>query len=324
MLGLLALCGCNQAFDLKSTKLADPHPDAAVPAACPAIGNVPRFSDDMKQIPPRSCDGYTVSEHDTAMAMCRDPQGVTWLLGGAADAELSNVITMDMPYQYDLPRLAPDGDRLFISHAETGATPATSTDQIIEFAWSGTTVSKMASYTAPHDYQYGAEYFEISTPSRGPDHHIVYSDYNYTSAITELVEIADGSGAFKEVARYPITELGDTMTAISRPSLSPDGLRLVFLMYDYLASGGGATGGGATTSGGGTDLPPGGVIGGGGLYCQGGGNVVMYADRATTADHFSKAVAMETLPNMVDYPYMTEDCGRIYVSALNRVFYFKQ
>jgi hypothetical protein len=211
---------------------------------------------------------------------------------------------------------------MFISHAENGTTPSTSTDQIIEFAWNGTAVSKMATYIAPHDYQYGAEYFEISAPSRGPDHHIVYSDYNYTSGITELVEISDGLGSFTEVARYPITELGDTMTTVSRPSLSPDGLRLIFLMYNYTASGGGALSGGPATTGG-TDLPPsGGPVGG--EYCQGGGNVVMYADRASTSDHFGKAMQMETLPDMVDYPYMTEDCGRIYVSALNRVFYFKQ
>ena len=216
--------------------------------------------------------------------------------------------------QYDVPRLSPDGEHLFIGHMDW----TTYKDTFIEFASNGTAVQQVATYTPPRDSMYEA--FEISTPSR--EGHVIYTDYNYTSAIIEVVEIADVGGAFQEINRYPLTMLGDkAVNGITHPSLSPDGLRMVFLSYEPSAW----AGGGATTNGGGpappgTDLPP----SGGGPQCGGGGSIVLYADRETTSAPFREAQVIETLPDMVDWPYMTEDCGRIYVSALNRTFYFKQ
>jgi hypothetical protein len=207
-------------------------------------------------------------------------------------------------------RLAPDGDHVFISHSDS----TTYASQFIEFKWNGTTLEKGDVYAAPHDYQYG-ELFDISTPSRGPDRHIVYSDYNYTTAKTEIVEIADGGGKFVEVARYPLEELGDSVMQPMKPSLSADGLRLVFLNTSYVAGGGVGYG---TNSANGADL------GGGGGWCGYSNNVVMYTDRPNPSAHFGPAQVIDTVPDQVDWPYMTEDCGRIYLSALNRIFYFKQ
>ena len=308
-LGLLTLCGCNQAFNLESTKLidaAEPPPpiDAPPPPACPAIGTVPKFSDELRQIPPRNCESYTVSENRVAMALCNYE-----LVRGDADGEMTQKIMMDPAYAYDYPRLAPDGDHVFISHSDY----TTYESLFIEFKWNGSALEKGASYKAPHDYQYG-EVFDISTPSRGPDRRIVYADYNYTTYKTDIVEISDASGAFVEIARYPLEELGTNVTPIVKPSLSPDGLRMVFLNTSQTAvSGGGTTMSGAN----GANL-------GGGPWCGYSNNLVMYTDRPSLNAHFGPAQVIETVPDQVDWPYMTADCGRIYVSALNRIFYFKQ
>jgi hypothetical protein len=308
-LALLTLCGCNQAFNLESTKLidaAEPPPpiDAPPPPACPAIGTVPKFSDELRQIPPRNCEAYAVSENRVAMALCNYK-----LVRGDADGEMTNEIMIDPVYAYDYPRLAPDGDHVFISHADY----STYETKFIEFRWDGTTLVRGIDYTAPHDYTYG-ETFDISTPSAGADRRIVYSDYNYTTQKNEIVEISDASGKFAEVARYPLSELGTEVTPIVKPSLSPDGLRMVFLNTSYSAQGGYGT-----TSGG-----DGANLGGGGGWCGYTNNVVMYTDRPNTSAHFGPAQTIETIPDQVDWPYMTADCGRIYVSALNRIFYFKQ
>jgi hypothetical protein len=316
---LLGLCGCNQAFNLDSTKLRDAPIqvpiDAPPPPVCPALGTVPRFSDDLRQIAPRMCEAYAVSENQIAMGFCNGK-----LVRGAADAEMTQEITLDPSFASDLPRLAPDGDHLFLSHLEYNPQTGNYSTSFNEFAWNGSGFDKQAGYKPPVDTTYG-EGFEISTPSRGPDRHIVYGDYNYTMGKYELVEIADGKGAFTEVQRYPLESLGPDVYVLRQPSLSPDGLRMVFIGSQDYAYGGGP--GPVETNTGklsGADLGTG--IGGGG--CGYTNNVVMYADRATTADKFNPAMVLETVPDQVDWPYLTQDCGRIYVSALNRIFYFKQ
>src|SRR5207245_2396153 len=106
----------------------------------------------------------------TAMALCRDAAGATFLMQGPADAELTSVVTMDPAMQYDIPRFSPDGDHLFISHMDWTAY----TDTFIEFASDGTSVQKVASFMPKRDSMYEA--FELSTPSR--DGHLIYTDYD--------------------------------------------------------------------------------------------------------------------------------------------------
>jgi hypothetical protein len=308
--GLFVLCGCNQAFNLESTKLIDAPPqtapvDAPPPPKCPPIGVVPRFSDDLRQIAPRNCEAYSISENQLAMGLCNG-----MLVRGDADAEMTQQITLDPAFASDRPRLAPEGDHLFLAHFDS----TTSTTTFYDFVWSGTDFQKSAGYTAPHEASY-AESFEISTPSRGPDRHIVYGDYNYAKSAWDLVEIADGGGTFGEVQRYPLSDLGTNVTVLGRPSLSPDGLRLVFIGSQQYAYGSGTGTGYTPLLGTGIAWP------GGCGYTKA---VVMYADRPTTKDKFSVATPLETVPDQVDWPYMTEDCGRIYLAALNRMFYFKQ
>jgi hypothetical protein len=182
------------------------------------------------------------------------------------------------------------------------------------------------SYVPPTDGSY-AEYFEFSTPSRGPDQRVVYSDYNSTTLQYELVEIADsGNGTWYEVGRSTLTNVdSDTkdILSVTQASLSADGLRLVFIAYTaYGTTYGGGVLSNSTSGTGSTGGTEGiGYIGPG---CQYGTQVVMYADRASTASRFTQAHVIDSVPDQLGWPYMTEDCGRIYFSALNRVYYFKQ
>jgi hypothetical protein len=51
---------------------------------------------------------------------------------------------------------------------------------------------------------------------------------------------------------------------------------------------------------------------------------VFYADRASLTDRFNMPVPLPSVPEGVQWPFLTADCGRIYFSALNRVFFLVQ
>ena len=121
-----------------------------------------------------------------------------------------------------------------------------------------------------------------------------------------LVELSDLDGHWKPIDKYVTTDFGD-ITGFDSPSLSPDGTRLLFIASQpYVVQGG---------NGSGSD---------GGPPMQQFQSPIMYAERATVQDRFGKAQILDTVPDLVRWPFMTEDCGRIYFSALNRVFYLKQ
>jgi hypothetical protein len=103
------------------------------------------------------------------------------------------------------------------------------------------------------------------------------------SGLRELVD--DGTGTWNEVLVHDFAELGVTSLG-DQVNLSADGLRLLFI---------GAPIGKAETN-------------------------LLYADRAAETELFSKATPMpslEYLPN----GFLTEDCSRLYFSALGTVFY---
>ena len=314
---VVVVCGCNNIFDLRATRLADAPPtpppiDAPPPPVCPAIGTVPKFGDDLRQIDAKNCIGYVVGDNQIAMAQCANAPA-----RGPADGVMQPVtLAADV---YDPPRLAPDGNTVIVDAYNT----TSARYEMRVYAWDGTGFAMATSYVPPTDGAY-AEYFEFSTPSRGPDQRVVYSDYNSSTAQYELVEIGDpGNGTWAEVGRSTLTNVDaetKDILSITQASLSPDGLRLVFMAY---AAYGTTWGGGALTSSTSNAGTAEGIayIGPGCLY---GTQVVMYADRASTTSRFTDAHVIDSVPDQLGWPYMTEDCGRIYFSALNRVYYFKQ
>lgn len=315
---VVVVCGCNNVFDLRATRLADAPPtpppiDAPPDPVCPALGTVPTFGDELQQVDAKQCEGYVVGKNDVAMASCGGQ-----FARGYVDGQLQP-ITVD-PEAFDVPRLAPDGERVFLAAYNSQSARY----ELREYAWQDPAFMMMSKYIPPTDY--AGEAFTFSTPSDGPDRHVVYSDHNYTSGADELVEISDSSGTWTELKRYAMKDdMGNPLT-VAQPSLSADGLRLVFVTYTLTYTGGGGIytiNGGAGATSGTTSGTTSNFIDPYGGGCISGTEAVFYADRMAKTDAFGVAHLIDSLPNQLSYPYMTANCGKIYFSALNRVYYYK-
>jgi hypothetical protein len=103
---------------------------------------------------------------------------------------------------------------------------------------------------------------------------------------TILTELRDIGGAWKPIDSYPPEMLG--VTGFSDPSLSADGLRMV--AYGMIA----------------------------GAYGP------IYTSRPSLDVRFDAFQILTTLPSQARDPFITEDCARIYFSALSTVFYVEQ
>jgi len=125
----------------------------------------------------------------------------------------------------------------------------------------------------------------IGTPSRRPNAHIMHSRPN-TGAVDEYVEAAPD--VWTLVRSYTPAELG-TISLYTPFNLTPDGLHVVFLAY-----------------------LPGGEI------------VVLHAQRDSVDTPFGPGVPVMGIPRSAGTPFMTHDCGRVYLSGLSSIFYAQQ
>jgi hypothetical protein len=125
---------------------------------------------------------------------------------------------------------------------------------------------------------------EISVPTRlgsGPRRFM----FNTPSEDT-ILELVEGTPP-TVVHAYRNTAFG--MSYITKPMLSPDGLRLVFggqRMSDLLVT-------------------------------------TMYVDRPSVDATFGMAAPLDDAPAASD-PFLTEDCGKLYASGLGRIFFGHQ
>ncbi len=299
LVGILALaCGCNQVFGVQHTELVDSPPavDAALPPVCPAIGTVPTFANELYQLQARYCSSYaTSSDTDQAVALCNNV-----VAAGTRDSELVPV-AMTPPSSPSYVRLAPEGDRMLAGIYQTVAPygvvlhelsldAAGATDRGVVFA------------------DKGGAYIVASTPTRGPVRAVVFSVYDAQLAASVLIEIEDPGSGWTEKRRTPAETLG--VSSVDEPHLSADGLRLVFVSY------GGFVGG----DGGPAPEPPTDPT----MEPASPDQPVFYTDRASRDEPFGMAKPLMTVPSFVQWPHLTEDCGRIYFSALNTVFYLRQ
>lgn len=126
----------------------------------------------------------------------------------------------------------------------------------------------------------------VSTITRGPTRRMVIA----TNGATDLPEYAiEPDGAVRMVAMHPVSsELA--VSGLQFANLSADGLRLVFYSVTTMSDG----------------------------YRQ------FYADRASIDDPFSAARPIENFPANIAFAYLTDDCARLYFSALGTVFYMPQ
>lgn len=94
------------------------------------------------------------------------------------------------------------------------------------------------------------------------------------------------TGAVTDLGAYTAQILG-VQNIYSRPNMTPDGLRLAFTGYDSI------------------------------------GMRMFYTDRASIDDRFRPAEEITGVPPTSD-GYMTENCARIYFSAISSIFYVQQ
>lgn len=275
------LCGCNQIFGLEPTQAIPtndaPYFDAPVdaPFACPPPGSFPTFSRLLHQIP-EHCNGYESSTAaGVATAMC--PAGLVAQISlGTLDGQFSPVGTFEQVGmdRLDQPRLAPDGDLLFVRNWNT----STLTARVKVYGLTSGT------FTYSHDLQATFDTsVKFSHLTSGPVRHMLIQDGTSSSIIEYIV---DASGALTMIHTYTPGELG--LNGIySIPSLSPDGLRVVFV--------------GGTSSSSGT----------------------YYMSRAAIGDLFTSPMLIPEVPVNSD-PFMTPDCGRLYFSALGYIFWVQR
>ncbi len=224
---VIAMCGCNQVFDLDSTRFVEPPREffdapSDAPFACPAGSFAPRFSPLLHQVFQQDCKDYVIStEAQRAMALCLDPDTFEWRAAeGPIDGVLTPVPSFDDPiFQLQFLRLAPEGDELIAVYYATAR---------YEFR----TYQRMPSGTWIRAADFGTtmSYLDISGPSRRPNRHVLR-----TGSDQQLHEfVQDAGGLWTEVAAFTASELGVTFPG--SPKLSADGLRLLLTAAPPTAS----------------------------------------------------------------------------------------
>jgi hypothetical protein len=128
--------------------------------------------------------------------------------------------------------------------------------------------------------------YSASTPTRGTPRRMLAVDNS--GYLDELID--DGTGVLQLQQRYGQGALG--IFNYNDPMLSPDGLRA--LVY-------------------GTRPDSTGLV----------QQSVWYTDRASLADDFRPFDAMPDVP-IVEDPFMTEDCARVYFSGIGSIWYVQQ
>jgi len=132
---------------------------------------------------------------------------------------------------------------------------------------------------------FDASYRFMSNPTSTSPRRAVQTDFNGTSySLLELEEQADGS--WSQIASTPVSDFG--VGAIDQPALTSDGLRVTYI--------------GQVT------------------FSQA---AVFLAQRGDLGSSFANPVRLTTVPMLpgIETPFLTDDCGRFYFSALRTVFY---
>ncbi len=218
LLVLLGLCACNQVFGLHETGVFDAaffdaHLDA--PFSCPPIGTTPTFDTTVTHpVPvPNDCSDYVPSEVGTAMALCSNQSTIMF---GPASGPLE-VAMLDHSQFGGVAgvRLAPEGNLAIVVGGSGNFMPRVA-------VYTLDSASQLWSYVADVPGLVANQQFFASTPTRGPDRHVLLLSFE-GNAITELV---GDLGTWQPVASYTTADFG-LASSDSDIDLSPDGLRVV-------------------------------------------------------------------------------------------------
>jgi hypothetical protein len=310
------LCGCNPFFGIQSTELVDAPPeiDAAPPPACPAAGTAPTFGPDLTMVPAKNLSWFTPDAAQVnALALGYDQTtGNAQFIMGPIGEPMAAMTMLPEPTGYIANvRLAPEGDALFVT-AQAMIDPyvsSTSEYRLVDGRW---IVGN--AFTPPRNDN---SFYELSTPTRGPLRRFVMVAYDGTTYTNQLAELTWDGTNVTEVSRTPLTSF--ELYNIMDPSLTADGLRLVFSASSGYQPGSGSGGSGGSGTGTGC------------LGCEMGGwepgtiQPVLYLERPSIDVPFEgMPKILEAVPDYVRWPHLSEDCGRIYFYALNTTWYLKQ
>lgn len=220
----LALAACNQILGLDSTRLVDaPPPDA--PYRC--TDEAPP----LRGMPVAIVDGevrsYSISMDRTLAVAVR---GNT-LYQGEGDMAFAKGANLSPPPPSApvSPRLAPEGDELFVSYASPVMVSSPTT--IVRYTRAG---DGWMADPAPI-LALDATLVEMSAPTRrdlGPRRMVVVA--TPPAAATELREYVETASGWTLADTYALAELGTLR--LLHPNLTPDGLHLVFDGRDETAA----------------------------------------------------------------------------------------
>jgi hypothetical protein len=280
---LLALCGCNQIFGLDQTVPVDntTYFDAPIdaPFTCPPPGMTPQFSRIFHQIPQR-CSEYTASlTADRAVAMCFEP--TMQIAQGPVDGPLEPIAGFETvnKVHYDAPKLTPEGDEVVLRIWDEG----TVVGRFAMYRFEGASLVYEYDITLPGGQTIDS-FARFSPPSHGPRRRMLVQ--NGASGGLEEIEF-DTTGASIHIASYTTASLGVSSVAGIVPSLTGDGLHMVFFAAGLTSNG------------------------------------IFYDARESRDVPFGPASMLMNVPPTSD-PFMTESCERIYFSALGSVLWVQQ
>jgi hypothetical protein len=287
------LCACNQIFGVGKTRPFDASPvadaqyfdvPADAPFACPLDGSAPRFSRLLHQAIVESCSDYTAS-----------------LSGDKTTASCYDLTTM-FPFGYigqsaHDATFAPAGlmSDANIQLAEPRLSPEG--DELIVRVHPN--MAALAAFQINRDAGAGwvsvaslpgptGPYDEITTPTAGPNRHVLINANSDASLHEWTADDATEQSWTEVLPAYTSGDLG--VAYLYAPSLSSDGLRLLYL----------------------------------GALVGSSDPAVLYLSRAHLTDRFpATPTVLEGVP-VVGFMYMTNDCARLYFTALGSIFYVQQ
>ncbi|MBA3464527.1 MAG: hypothetical protein H0T46_31640 [Deltaproteobacteria bacterium] len=217
VVALYYLAGCDAVFGLQrndgaSDASAD---DASAVPACPAVGTDLVFSTSLR-LERTGCSELTGSTAGHVAALCNGQ-----IHSGPELALMlpQEVLKGTMTDHFDVPRMAPDGDTLYVRHW----TNATVHSRILEFAATASNV-----WSATHDV-WEANRLDTSARFGTPAPVGIAGNHRmFVRNFSTLAEIEfDVAGTGSMVASYTAQDLGvDTVTLA--PNLTADGLRIIF------------------------------------------------------------------------------------------------
>lgn len=228
-LGVLAVASasaCNGLFGLHETRLADAafhDAPADAPYTCPALGAVPSYGPQLFPTVSTFCSDFTYSSAaDRVIGLC-DFGGVLQLSEGSSVGALVAIpaFAFDGVHTYEMPRLAPAGDELFVRVLPSTTSTIARYTRATDGTWAFAANVDLAGLTIT----------QMSAPTTGAiGRRVLVRDT--TSALFELAD--QGGDTWSMVDTYTEQDFG-IASSVQGPTWTADGLHVVFGLSSFSA-----------------------------------------------------------------------------------------